>query len=717
MPSENSQLKFEGFEQPRQNYYRLPNSIFDTWLWYRETRNSSRIDGPIKWLEYLIKHSWGYLRFDQPIRLTKDEFQLGRRKSTSDGSRGGRMDRGTGLSSRALVTIPRRLLDSGLIERHQDDSDQARVKIFYLPRVRRPEVDPLTPSHSPDTFPGFDEPRSNYFPVPFVWTDLTRDINSGVAILSGEYLMRHTFGWRDRVRWLTPTEIASGRQRQDGSTYDEGIHYPRSTTASACDRMVDEGLFVWRPAQRDIGREKREYALRMRHMLVDEDSGRFLGWAEGAEEEHYKGTSEKQSKPPTSQSTPLTRQSKPLTGQSTAPEPQQSTSLTRQSTPPNQQSKPLAGQSIPPTGQSTPRTGSNTHRKHTTKHSDKTHTTTQRARARDADAADADAAQLRHALDSLGIGGRKRGEILSLDDPPTCAEAFGWAYWAHAQDWPDNPTGLAIQRLLNPETRHSPPAPFDRFGEEYATPSLTACALTEAYRLSGYQPLGPPEDGELPRLWREHFSGRHPDDLPPAAEAARIWARERQALNASPLSPAEPDIEGRWRSACDAALPSSGRDWRALTEPLGYADGALVFQVEGVEARVRLEDHREALEARLQTPIQLTAAALAPPTRGEQDELSEPSQAAELWEDVVHQLRLCMSQAVFDRHFRHCTPAVLEDHTLTLHSDDDGSLSWIKERLGHVIAGALRQVPHDVARLRLVTASGGEVVIETARDE
>lgn len=699
--------RFPGFEQPTRNYYRLPNTWFDLWAWVKEQRNASRLDGPIRWLEYLIKHSWGYLNFDNPVRLTKDEFADGRRSATTDGSRGGRIDGGTGLSSRALVTIPQRLLDLGLIERREDDKDKARIQYYYLPRVRRSEAAPPTPSHSPDTFAGFDEPHSNYFPVPFVWTDLTRDINSGVAILAGEYLMRHTFGWRDRVRWLTPTEIASGRQRRDGSTYDDGIHYPRSTTASACDRMVEEGLFVWRPAQRDIGREKREYALRMRDMLVDEGSGRFLGWAEGAGEEHYKGTTEKQSKPPTRQSKPLTRQSTPLTGQSTDREPQQSTPLTQQSTPLTPQSTPLNQQSTPPTGQSTPRTGSNTHKKHTTKHSDKTHTATQRARAHGADAA-ADAAPLRHALDSLGINGRKRGEILSMDDPPTGAEAFGWAYYAHAQDWPDKPIGLAIQRLLNPETRHSPPVPFDRFGEEHATPSLTACALVAAYRRAGYAT----DHLELPDLfdpWYQHFGQHWPRDLPLPNPAAELWASEAEILSTGIEAPADETLKQRWGAAWRAVTSAGNGGSDAVGQLLGYADDVLVILIEDPVARIRAERHREALEARLGMSIQFTA--VRPPQQRPEGDPTEAT-AGRIWEAIARQLACRMAKETFSMHFGSCVPRRFQDHQLEVQVTNPRSLDWIEHRLQPMLTRSVARATEDVTHLRLTTPQGEETLIE-----
>lgn len=699
---------FEGFEQPKNNYYRLPNSWFDLCAWMNAQRNASRMDGTIKWLEYLIKHSWGYLNFDTPVRLTTDEFANGRRRATKDRSRGGRMDLGTGLSSRALIEIPKRLLDLGLIERRKDDSDKARVKYHYLPRVREEEAPP-TARQTLDTFEGFDVPHSNYFPVPFEWTNLIRDISSGVAILSGEYLMRHTFGWRDPVRWLTPTEIATGRQKQDGSTYDQGIHYPRGTVASACDLMVEEGLFVWRPARRDIGREKREYALRMQRMVVDEETGCFIGW-EGEQEE------QEQSKPLTRQSTPPTSQSTDHFIEQNTPLTRQSTPLTRQSKALTPQSKPLIQQSKPLTRLSSPRTDNNTLRQNSTEHSDRTHTTKTSPSPPRARAHDADAAPLQQALSSLGINGQKRDEILALDDPSILEAVHGWAYWAYAQDWADQPSGLVIKRVLNPETRHALLPPFDRFGREHGSPLLTACALVEAYRLAGYAPSSLGQQ-DLVDQWSRHFGRRRPEDLPPTSPAADLWASESRRLQVGIEQPADDGIKHRWDSAWTALSAEDG-ELDPVGQPLGTSDGALVVFVEDPVARVEAEGFRDALEAQLGTAIQFTA--VKPRIEGSRErENGRSSRAARSWQKVARQLEHQMTRATYAQHFARCIALSLEHGRLDVQVESAASLAWIEHRLRPMIVRAVKQATEDdVSRLRLIAPRGEEIVIEIGpRDE
>jgi hypothetical protein len=270
---------FAGFARPTANYYRLPNTWFDLWHHVRGASADGsapvpRINGLLLTMEFIIKWSWGHLNFDRPVRITYDEFQRGRRRATRPGQRGTAVDLGTGLSPTAVRHAIETLVGLGLVSLAVDDSDRARVKHWYLPRLEEPEdmeEGDLT-AETDHGFTGFQLPEASYFPVPHEWTNLSRTLKSAAAILTVEYLMRHTFGWRDAARWLTPIEIATGRRyREDlAKRYDEGIHYSRPVVARACDDLVDRGILVWRPARVDLGREQREYCLRMQGMVVDE---------------------------------------------------------------------------------------------------------------------------------------------------------------------------------------------------------------------------------------------------------------------------------------------------------------------------------------------------------------------------------------------------------------------------------------------------------------
>ncbi len=115
---------FTGFDPPESNYFRMPNSWTDI---------TTEIDGiaELKVVEYILRHTWGYQEYGIKKHITIDEFVNGRRRL--DGSR---MDKGTGLSERAVYDGLRKAVQNGLVEEETDDSDRGRVKKFYSLRMR-----------------------------------------------------------------------------------------------------------------------------------------------------------------------------------------------------------------------------------------------------------------------------------------------------------------------------------------------------------------------------------------------------------------------------------------------------------------------------------------------------------------------------------------------------------------------------------------------------
>jgi len=260
-PGQPRRTPFDGFEPPVNNFYRLPNSWFDLWARVREATGRDRIVSLLKSAEYLAKHTWGYQRFDQPLRLSLDEFERGRcRRDRS------RLDAGTGLAHRHVLQAVKTLEDLGLVETLRDDADAARKLRYYTLRIAQPASDaPLEPAGS---FVGFDNPRRNYFEVPMLWSELWRTLRSAVEILTVEYFFRHMWGWQGDVdsKWMTVDEVANGRQyKTKPERYDGGIGFPVDNVRRACERGVELGLLVWR-VKRVKQREVREYALRMAGM-------------------------------------------------------------------------------------------------------------------------------------------------------------------------------------------------------------------------------------------------------------------------------------------------------------------------------------------------------------------------------------------------------------------------------------------------------------------
>src|SRR5919107_3599996 len=124
---------FPGFDRPESNFFRMPNSWTDI---------TAEIDNiaELKVVEYILRHTWGYQEYDIKKHITIDEFVNGRRRQ--DGSR---MDRGTGLSERAVYDGLRKAVGNGLIEEEIDDSDRSRVKKFYSLRMREGVAEEATP--------------------------------------------------------------------------------------------------------------------------------------------------------------------------------------------------------------------------------------------------------------------------------------------------------------------------------------------------------------------------------------------------------------------------------------------------------------------------------------------------------------------------------------------------------------------------------------------
>lgn len=115
---------FPGFDRPESNFFRMPNS------WTDITAEINNI-AELKVVEYILRHTWGYQEYGVKKHITIDEFVNGRRRQ--DGSR---MDKGTGLSERAVYDGLRKAVENGLIDEETDDSDRGRIKKSYSLRMR-----------------------------------------------------------------------------------------------------------------------------------------------------------------------------------------------------------------------------------------------------------------------------------------------------------------------------------------------------------------------------------------------------------------------------------------------------------------------------------------------------------------------------------------------------------------------------------------------------
>jgi hypothetical protein len=111
--------KFQGFDIPRQNWFKLPNNWTDLTAAMQSWAEQ-------KVVEYVLRHTWGFQEFGGLKRITLDEFEKGRKHT--DGTR---IDKGIGMRRQAIISGIRQAIESGFLIEEVDDSDKGRVKKYY----------------------------------------------------------------------------------------------------------------------------------------------------------------------------------------------------------------------------------------------------------------------------------------------------------------------------------------------------------------------------------------------------------------------------------------------------------------------------------------------------------------------------------------------------------------------------------------------------------
>lgn len=118
---------FQGFtlEELKGEYIHLPSVWLDVF---------SAIDNlaELKVVLYVMRHTWGFREYEELKRISVDEFVHGRKRKG-----GGRVDHGTGLSDRAVVTGINKAVEHGYIEVEIDNSDKARIKKHYRLKIKK----------------------------------------------------------------------------------------------------------------------------------------------------------------------------------------------------------------------------------------------------------------------------------------------------------------------------------------------------------------------------------------------------------------------------------------------------------------------------------------------------------------------------------------------------------------------------------------------------
>jgi len=121
------------------------------------------------------------------------------------------------------------------------------------------------------SFPGFGLPEQNWFKLPNDWTDITAGITSLAELKVVEYVLKHTWGYREYglSKRITTDEFMYGRKRKDGARLDRGTGLSNRSVIDGLRRAVEEGYLIEEVDDSDKARIKKYYALRMNTHVGD----------------------------------------------------------------------------------------------------------------------------------------------------------------------------------------------------------------------------------------------------------------------------------------------------------------------------------------------------------------------------------------------------------------------------------------------------------------
>jgi hypothetical protein len=115
---------YEGFVPPVNDFFRMPNE------WINICAKITNI-AELKIVQYVLRHTWGYQEYDEPKKITIDEFMYGRKRKDKT-----RIDDGTGLSKQSVIDGIERAIRHGYLTCDTDKKDLARQKKYYQLHMR-----------------------------------------------------------------------------------------------------------------------------------------------------------------------------------------------------------------------------------------------------------------------------------------------------------------------------------------------------------------------------------------------------------------------------------------------------------------------------------------------------------------------------------------------------------------------------------------------------
>ena len=124
-------------------------------------------------------------------------------------------------------------------------------------------------------FEGFRKPDKNFYHMPNEWTDIMAEIDNLAELKVVEYIMRHTWGFKeyDQFKTITVDEFLHGRisngERMDKGT---GLKSDRSVK-DGLKAAIEHGYVLCDVDAKDKARIKKSYKLKMRQVDTTSQTG------------------------------------------------------------------------------------------------------------------------------------------------------------------------------------------------------------------------------------------------------------------------------------------------------------------------------------------------------------------------------------------------------------------------------------------------------------
>lgn len=110
-------------------------------------------------------------------------------------------------------------------------------------------------------FTGFVNPKQNWSRLPHQLINALPTFSSMAEIVVVLYILRHTWGYKDKRKRITLDEFEHGRKRKNGTRIDAGVGMSKPSIVSGLKSANTHGFIVVEVDDSDKGRVKKFYSL------------------------------------------------------------------------------------------------------------------------------------------------------------------------------------------------------------------------------------------------------------------------------------------------------------------------------------------------------------------------------------------------------------------------------------------------------------------------